>query len=949
MESKMLRDDRLNKLPVLAWLLACTLALCLAPATALAGPALEVEQSFSQPDGSTFQGSLHGDEHFNYVVTADGYLVQKSTSDQAWYYVAGTDAGFSLAARADGAAPADALTASALSNDAGKAAYAALGNSTYSPVTHDLGDAVTLDDIQAAQGSSNASTFSLQETLQPETSLPLITIVVGFDTGEDPSTKITGNGGTWTAADQRYANDFDWHERLYGGEYSITNFYSTMSNGKFSWVPATAEESAYGTDDNTNVHDENGDGIIHVTLNRNHGNWGAPSKPSVIADMRAMYVDALQEASTYIDFSVYDTNGNDVLEKTEACILFVIAGYEASAGSAVPSAWAFQWALSDMAEGGSEPAVIDGMQIDPFISMGETLHVESAGIERQPMSVGGVSHELGHYLGLPDLYDVYDSVSDPNNTVDEYPWINYDAHAASLMSSGSWGSWVGGDGKTVFAPTSLDAYCLEALGYIKPLAVTADGSYEVSSYWSDEGYRCLKIPTDVEGEYYLVENRQYESFDQGLTNFYRGSANEGNPALYNETGGIVVWHIDEGIAETRGIDASVDPDLANTVNTVDHRPGIMPYYLELSSYRDGLPLIGRPFYNAATMTRFDLESLALPLYDGCATPAERVASGISLSVDEDASNTMSVTVDMPDAPDATVTSLTPEATALGWQGGTVRFAIAGQHLSDDVELRVYGQDGTRIADAWATVQSDPSDDPAAREASITFPENTGDAAVSHQVRAAYAGVESETAAPAEVTVASRYEQRALTADFDGVSVEVAGTFSTDGNPTVVLTALTDEQTAALATASEQLGALVVGANVTVVDAAGNAASHSGKLSVAFTVDARYEGSALWFAHQKADGTLETAKAVVSGGRAVMVVDELSPFALFQQKTGGGAGGGGTSDDDVRPLKAAAAKPLASTGDPVNGSVAATAALVAGLTLIGWCARRHGFGSSANRR
>lgn len=949
MEFETLKDSRLSKLSLLAWLFACTFALCLAPSTALAGPALEIEQSFSQPDGSTFRGSLHGDEHFNYVVTADGYLVQKSTSDQVWHYVAGTDAGFSLAARADEAAPADALAASALSNDAGKAAYAALGNSTYSPVTYDLGDVVTLDDIQAAQGSSDAAPFGLQETSQPKTSLPLITIVVGFDTGAADETPITENGGTWTSVDQRYSNDYDWYEQLYGGECSITNFYSTMSNGKFSWVPATSETSAFNVGDNTNEHDRAGDGIIHVTLDRNHGNWGAPDDPSLAADMRAAYVEALQKARTYIDFSVYDTNKNGVLEKTEACILFVIAGYEASAGSVVPSVWALQWALSDMDEGNSKPAKIDGVEIDPFITMGETLYVEEDSIDRQPMSVGTASHELGHYLGLPDLYDIYYSASDSDNTIDEYPWINYDVYAASLMASGSWGSWAGDDGKTVFAPTSLDAYCLEALGYIEPLAVTADGSYEVSSYWSNEGYRCLKIPTDVEGEYYLVENRQYESFDRGLTSFYRNSTHKDTPTVYNETGGIVVWHIDQTIAMERGVSGSGESGLANTVNTVDHRPGVMPFYLELSSYRDGRPLVGRPFYNADTMTRFSLESLALPLYAGCGTPAERVASGISLSVDEDSSNTMSVTVDMPDAPEATVTSLTPEATALGWQGGTVRFAIAGQHLSDDVELRVYSQDGTRVADAWATAQSDPSDDPTAREASITFPENTGDAAVSYQVRAAYAGMESETTTPAEVSVAGRYGQRALTADLNGMSVEVTGTFLTDGNPTVVLTALTDEQTAALANASGQLGALVVGANVTVVDAAGNAASHSGKLSVAFAVDARYEGSTLWFAHQKADGTLETAKAVVSGGRAVMVVDELSPFALFEQKTGGGSGGGGTNDADVRPLKAAAAKPLASTGDPVNGSVAATVALVAGLTLIGWCARRRGFDSAANHR
>ena len=732
-------------------------------------PALDIEQRFAQPDGTTFRASLHGDEYFSYVQTDDGHLVQKDSADQTWYYVVDEGATWSLGPRADEAAPASALTAASLAGDASEATYAALGGSGYTDTARGSGDVVTLADIEAAQGSSDAGTFGLRSTVQTETSLPLITIVIGFDAGESDDTEITANSGTWTAADQRYRDDYDWYEQLYGGEYSITNFYATMSKGQFSWVPATAETSAQGVDGNTNQHDEAGDGIIHVTLDRNHGNWKSPREEVVAADMREAYAEALHKASAYIDFSAYDTNGNGVLDKTEACILFINAGYEASAGASSPATWAFQWNLGSMDDSNPHPEVVDGIALDSFITMGETLYAEDAGIAAQPMSVGTVSHELGHYLGLPDLYDVNATASDPDATIGAYPWIPYDVYAASLMATGSWGRWTEDDGTLVFAPSSMDAYCLDTLGYIEPTTVAVDGTYDVSSFWSEGGYRCLRIPTSSDGEYFLVENRQYESFDKGLTTYYRDAGDEGDPAFYSDTAGIVVWHIDQTITSERDLQAA-DPSLQNTVNTVDHRPGVMPVYLELPAY-DNSPLMYRPFYNADTFAAFGLDELSPLLHNGCAAPADRIASGIALVVDDDASDVMKVTVDMPEAQ---VTSLTPEVTTLGREGGAIEFAVAGQNLFDGVELRVYDETGTRIADAWATASSDPSDDPSARTATIAFPENIGDAPASYTVRAAYAG--KEGVSTAAVSVEGRYAQRALSASLGDTNVEVAGAF-----------------------------------------------------------------------------------------------------------------------------------------------------------------------------
>ncbi len=854
---------RAKRAPLLAFLMLA-LALCLAPSAAYAGPALEIEQGYVQPDGATFQAGQRGDEFFHYVRTAEGRLVQKSPADQTWYYVTSEGFGLALGPRADEAAPANALTPSVLANDTGKMAYSALGGGAYVPRDRGVGEAVTLSDIEAAQAASGANALGARSAAQTETSLPLITIVIGFENPEDPGAEVVqkdddGNVvASWNAADQRYRDGYDWNKLLYSGENSITSYYATMSNGKFSWTPATEETSAYGTGGNTNLHDKAGDGVIHVTLKRDHGNWESVEYLSDAAkDQRDAYVDALNEASQYIDFATYDTNRNGVLEPTEAGLLFIVAGYEASGAGGTPSTWACRWELSSMDRDNFEPEEIvnpetgSKIEVNDYISIGETLMNDM--IPAQPMPTSTVAHELGHYLGLPDLYDINYTANDPEATVDQFPWLAYDVSELSLMAGGSWGRYITDSGDTVFVPVSLDPYCLERLGYIEPVEVAADGTHDASTFWSGKGYQCLRVPTSTEGEYYLVENRQYESFDLGLTSGYRVDHNKEKPQYYNETGGIVIWHIDRGIADARSM--TDDPLLSNTVNTVDHRPGVMPVYPENTEYRDGQALYTRPFFNTSACETFGMEGNVVPLlqYNGCDTPDERVDSGIVLSVGDTVGDVMSVTVDLPE------------------------------------------------------------------------PDEPG----------------------------GGYEESSHVGEIAGSRVEVSGSFPAGAELSLALSALTDEQKAEMAKASDQLGALIVSADASVVDAAtSEKAAHEGKLSVSFSVDKRYEGESVWMVHRKADGSLEATKAAVEGGLASMTVDELSPFAVFEQKaaipgddgnvppSGSPGGEEPSGDTQVEPLPG---KALASTGDSAAAPAAlalAIAAAVAAMIAQTKLRRRH---------
>jgi immune inhibitor A len=121
--------------------------------------------------------------------------------------------------------------------------------------------------------------------------------------------------------------------------------------------------------------------------------------------------------------------------------------------------------------------------------------------------LGVFSHEFGHFIGLPDLYDT--------------TYRSQGVGAWCLMGGGSWGG--GGD-----TPTRLSAWCLEELGWIKPTTVKGKLAVQLKSLEGDpkQCYR-LNISGGAKSEYFLVENRQKAGRDIALP----GS-------------GLALWHID---------------------------------------------------------------------------------------------------------------------------------------------------------------------------------------------------------------------------------------------------------------------------------------------------------------------------------------------------------------------------------------------------------------------
>lgn len=122
--------------------------------------------------------------------------------------------------------------------------------------------------------------------------------------------------------------------------------------------------------------------------------------------------------------------------------------------------------------------------------------------------LGVFSHEFGHFLGLPDLYDTsYRSQGIGN-------WC--------LMAGGSWN----GAGSK---PARMSAWCMERLGWIKPQVVKKAGALTLPPVAND-ATACHRLWTSGKTgpEYFLIENRQKTGRDTAL------------PGV-----GLAVWHIDE--------------------------------------------------------------------------------------------------------------------------------------------------------------------------------------------------------------------------------------------------------------------------------------------------------------------------------------------------------------------------------------------------------------------
>lgn len=436
-------------------------------------PAAPTTVRLDNPDGSSFNGHIRGDEFQNWIETDSGHSVVRNRTTKAWEYAEKASDG---TLRGSGqlvvpGQPAPALIKRHLKpqrNDAAAAQFSAGLQQIYQ-------QRVSASSFTGTTSSTVTTSMAPGDwTPMPVSgSRKILLILVNFS-----DRTLTTSANDW------YGSVFDTTP----GVKSVANYYKDNSFSTLNIQPVSHTQA------------DNPAGVVTVTVPYVHPYNGTSEQTWVPA--------AINAAASYVDFAALDTDGNGYLDRNEAVVYFIVAGFEKACSGETPSIWAHATSY------GSGYFTAGGVKFQNYALNGELY---ATGVQG---TMGVIAHEMGHQLcGLPDLYDT----TSTNAGLGDF----------SLMAGGSWGADLGENQGTT--PVALDAWSREYLGWLTPAAPPATGMLSVGTALSSNSAAIKLIDaTKSTSEYFLAENRYPTGWDRGLL-AYLGS---------DWSGGLLVTHID---------------------------------------------------------------------------------------------------------------------------------------------------------------------------------------------------------------------------------------------------------------------------------------------------------------------------------------------------------------------------------------------------------------------
>ncbi|EQB64208.1 MAG: hypothetical protein RBG1_1C00001G1787 [candidate division Zixibacteria bacterium RBG-1] len=194
--------------------------------------------------------------------------------------------------------------------------------------------------------------------------------------------------------------------------------------------------------------------------------------------------------------------------------------------------------------------------------------VSQDGIVRALNSV--LAHEFGHQLGLPDLY----STKTFTTQVGDFSLM--DNNGADVAVDLGFVSPVHGT-----LPIFADAWCKAFLGFTQPVEIVNQKNIKlIATEMLRTGIQTVKVPINSQ-EYFLLENRQLDLDKDGRTDLKAdpttgvilgpGKATPDSAIFTREYdalspgSGILIWHVDEGVAYLDYDNDGVNNFLSNTL------------------------------------------------------------------------------------------------------------------------------------------------------------------------------------------------------------------------------------------------------------------------------------------------------------------------------------------------------------------------------------------------
>ncbi len=415
-------------------------------------PAKREWRSVSQPDGTSVELMLIGDENFHFFITRDDVPVVEN--DGAYYYAQAKD---------------NAMVASAT-----------LAHEASLRTQDDLQAMSTVDDVlsvrqkmvrKGPRPSNRALRVGEEDHVSYIGSKKGLIILANFnnkkffDYSEQDDGRVTQMRYDDIANLVGYTND-------YGAIGSVHDYYYNQSYGKF---------------------DLTFDVVGPVNLNKSYSYYGGGddvNAPIMIKEC-CMAVDSL------VNFADYDWDGDGVVEE----VFVLYAGYGEATGGNRDTVWPHMWEMEsakfyypnlDI----PSPFVLDNVRINVYACSNEL----SGSYGTTQLGLGVICHEFSHCLGLPDLYDT--STYGTNFGMDSW----------DILDQGSYN----GPSSLGWVPAGYSCYERWYAGWMKPSEMKKSRRIVNQKPINEKGQCYIIYNDNCKDEYYILENRNKTDWDAYL-------------------------------------------------------------------------------------------------------------------------------------------------------------------------------------------------------------------------------------------------------------------------------------------------------------------------------------------------------------------------------------------------------------------------------------------------
>ena len=226
-----------------------------------------------------------------------------------------------------------------------------------------------------------------------------------------------------------------------------------------------------------------------ITMSQSLAYYGANNKNGDDQHPAVMVTEAVHMLDDEVDFSQYDWDGDGVVEQ----IYIIHSGFDEAQSGTRNDIWSHAWTLTEAKDenDGNGPVLVDGVIIDSYATSSELRDNNGTKIS----GIGTACHEFSHCFGLPDTYDTAGH--------------NFGMRSWDLMDYGEYN----GDGGT---PAGFTSYERMFCGWLEPIELNEATIVRDMPALTSEPVAYILRNSGKYDEYYLLENRQQESWDSHL-------------------------------------------------------------------------------------------------------------------------------------------------------------------------------------------------------------------------------------------------------------------------------------------------------------------------------------------------------------------------------------------------------------------------------------------------